>query len=243
MAAQGPVVFETKSIQDFIRYVLAHHKPPSTLVVCSSKEPFLHALQLEARSVPSPTDNRNNDTTVDEATLAKHLLHTPTLRLLSTARTLKLAFCQDITHLRAYLATYSNSITNRHMEIDTALRQPDVRPVLAILSPVQLHRSTSTFSAQGLNCTFSVAVEAAHQTGSRLVMAEIAYQSTNTEDEADLRTPPSNITPHPWDEEVSILNVTTKRLGELSSGRIVKIKAIASRWCDFQELPTLEGMI
>lgn len=243
MAAQGPVVFESTNMQDFIRYVLAQHSPPSTLVVCSSKEIFLQALQLEANSDAPPTDSHSKETTVDEAALAKRLLYTPTLRLLSTARTLKLAFCQDITHLRAYLATYSSSILQRNHDSDTALRQPHVRPILAILSPIQLHRDTSAFSAQGLNRTFSVAVGAAHQTGSRLIMAEISYPGTSTDDGEQYEPPQSNATSQPSDEEVSILNVTTKRLGELSSGRTVKLKAIASRWCTFEALPTLDDMI
>ncbi|EME41118.1 hypothetical protein DOTSEDRAFT_178513 [Dothistroma septosporum NZE10] len=241
--APGPVVFEMASMQDFIRYVLAQHTQPSTMVVCSTKEAFLQALQLEAKSDPSTTGGRQKDTTVDEAALAKRLLYTPTLRLLSTARTLKLAFCHDVTHLRAYLATYSNTILQRREESDTALRQPDVTPTLAISNPIQLHESTSAFSAQGLNRTFSVAVEAAHQTQSRLVIAEVPYLSATVEHDEDADPIPPDNPRKPWDEEVSILNVTTKRLGELSSGRKVKVRTIASRWCTFQQLPSLDDMI
>jgi hypothetical protein len=88
--------------------------------------------------------------------------------------------------------------------------------MLAILDPIQLHRPTSAFSAQGLNRTFAVAVEAARHLNVRLVVAETDANA--------------------WSEELSMLNVTTKRLGELSVGRTVTARAVAERWCTFERL-------
>lgn len=217
-------------MHDFSQYVLDHHVTPSTLVVCSTKAAFLEALQTE------PENSQDGQTAINP----RRLWQTPTLRLLSTSRTLKLAFCPDITHLRAYLATYSITVAKRAAEQDDALRLHSAQPILAILNPIELHRPTSAFSAQGLNRTFAVAVEAAHQTGSKLVMAEVAKMEA-TELEEQLQTARQDPF-FPWNEQVPILNVTTKRLGELSVGRTVKIRSVAERWCTFDWMPSLDSI-
>lgn len=224
MAPAKPVVLEAGNIGSLVQHILNYHAPPSSLVVCSSKTAFLERLQAEAANMA--TEGTGN------------AWSTPTLRLLSTSRTLKLAFVPDITHLRAYLASYSTTIAEREpADNDTALRFAGAAPILAILNPIELHRPTSAFSAQGLNRTFAVAVEAAHHTGSRLILTECLAPSESTiepQDELSGQSSPSN----PWDEHVPILNVTTKRLGELSVGRTVKIRDVAARWCVFEKLDT-----
>jgi len=116
--------------------------------------------------------------------------------------------------------------------------------MLAILNAIEAHRPTSAFSAQGLNRTWAGAVEAAHSTGSRLIVAEChndryapqpADAVTSEAAEADVAPPVD-----PWDEEVSMLNVTTKTFGAGERGwvgRTVKIRTIAERWCRFESVP------
>ncbi|KAF2166103.1 hypothetical protein M409DRAFT_55445 [Zasmidium cellare ATCC 36951] len=232
MAASRPVVLDVQSIHDFIQYVLDNHAVPSTLVVCSTKATFLEALQGEPQSSQDEQHAIN----------PRRLWQTPTLRLLSTSRTLKLAFCPDITHLRAYLATYTITVAKRSVEQDDALRLPSAQPIMAILNPIELHRPTSAFSAQGLNRTFSVATEAAHHTGSKLVMADIAKPHAISNLGEELQTAEARAPTSPWEEELPILNVTTKRLGELSVGRTVKIKSVAERWCFFEKMPSLDSI-
>ncbi|KJX96515.1 hypothetical protein TI39_contig618g00014 [Zymoseptoria brevis] len=193
MAPSTPVVLQVESAHDFVQYILNKHAPPTTLVVCSPKADFITALQS--------TDSDSS------------LWQVSTLRMLSTSRTVKLAFCPDITHLRAYLASRS---TDNSTSTDTGLRQSNAMPMLALLDPIQLHRPTSAFSAQGLNRSFAIAVEAARHLDVKLVIAETDATA--------------------WDEELSMLNVTTKRLGELSVGRTVKARVVAERWCTFERL-------
>lgn len=228
MASTKAIVLESQTIHDFVQYILDNHTAPSTLIVCSTKAAFLEALQTEPQSSQD-----------DQLAISPRLWQTPTLRLLSTSRTLKLAFCPDITHLRAYLATYSTTITKRPVEQDEALRLPSAQPILAILNPIHLHRPTSAFSAQGLNRTFSVAVEATHHAGSKLVIAEVARPEPMPEFLEELRSGEDQPPARPWDQQLPILNVTTKRLGELSVGRTVKIQSVAERWCSFEKMPSL----
>lgn len=219
MASQSPIVIEIRSARDFLQYVLDHHAPPSTLVVCSSKADFLETLQLTeaVEGVMDRSGVEQKEHIREDGTAAQTQHFAPTLRLLSASRTLKLAFCPDITHLRAYLAclTTDNSIeTSKQNAPDGALRMQHAVPMLAILNPIELHRPTSAFSAQGLNRTLSIAVEAAHRNQRKLVLTETASEA--------------------WNEELSILNVTNKRLGELAVGRTVTAKAVAERWCTFE---------
>lgn len=220
MALLPPIVIDIRHVQELIQYVLEQHASPSTLIVCSSKADFFDALRPadidESVDQACPEDEEPM-AGVSAASQVKHFA--PTLRLLSTSRSVKLAFCPDITHLRAYLACVpsnsSSGPTSQH-ESDEAPRKPGAVPMLAIFNPIELHRPTSAFSAQGLNRTLSIAVEAAHRSGRKLILAESVFEA--------------------WNEELSILNVTNKRLGELAVGRTVTAKAVAERWCSFQTL-------
>ncbi|GIZ41423.1 hypothetical protein CKM354_000472700 [Cercospora kikuchii] len=219
MAPSRHVVLEIQNVQEFVQHILKSHAPSSTLVICSSKDDFLTAFRE-----PPATTSRSMDGLDD-------WLQIPTLRLLSTSRTLKLAFCPDITHLRAYLAVYGVNVAKRAGETDTALRRKDAQPILAILNPLELHRPTSAFSAQGVNRTFANALEAAHSTNSKLILAEWQPQIEDFGGSHGQRQL------NPWDEELPILNMTTKRLGDLSVGRTVKARTVAQRWCAFEQMP------
>lgn len=254
MDSKQPLVVEKANILTFIQLVLDQHTAPSLLVVCTTKDAFveeLHAATLQSTSEEQQTcDDGNDDHAEEAANRPANVVQpwtVPSLRLLSTSRTVKVAFCPDITHLRGYLATYHLRLSNQgqdqvanqaHAQAETA------GSILAILNPIQLHRPTSAFSAQGINRTLSIAVEAAHHTGSRLVMAECPSelpQPATEPDHVDLdEAQPERVAMEsPWDEEVSMLNVTTKgfNAGERGwVGRTVETRTIAERWCSFSTL-------
>lgn len=259
MIAPTPVAFEPVDLITFIQYIVDLHTPASTLIVCSTKEVFVQQLVSATTSKPdthdrdeddkNPTDPNTSSTT--ETILRQTSANPwgiPTLRLLASSRTVTLAFCPDVTHLRAYLAAYPHS----HAKTGTINASPsgsmNASPILAILDPIQLHRPTSAFSAQGLNRTMAVAVDAAYRSACQLMIAECAlidHSSTGEPSESmpgvdDTDASNLSTTRSPWDEEVSILNVTTKTFGAGERGwvgRTVKIRAIAARWCEFRTLP------
>jgi len=261
MAYNRPIVLEDVSLADFVQYVLNQHGGPSTLVVCGTKDAFLEALkEPTTRNQNGGEDRTAQRQAVEQApgtedsgrrSIQHRSWTAPTLRMLSTSRTVKVAFCPDITHLRAYLATYSMCLAEQSAAGSSSIN--NVNGTLAILNPIQLHRPTSAFSAQGVNRTFSAAVEAAYCTQSQLVIAECpATSSRSAAEEVDVpdvdfmaegQKPPAEERPVPqslWDEEVSILNVTTKSFGAGERGwvgRTVKFRSIAERWCRFETLP------
>lgn len=253
MATLQPTVLEGSDPESFVQYLLDNHGPFSTLIVCASKDTFITELQAAISKSGEEWDTQQ----VSDAThpdqdqqgpppttrnTQPHIWMTPTLRLLASAQTLKLAFCEDVTHLRAYLAAYpyrsASPDTTHHA---TGASSPT--RILALLDPIALHRDTSAFSAQGLNRTLSIAVDAARAGGSKLVVAEcdnpVSRQASEPE-AMDSVVEGSGATMEGrsvWDEEISILNVATKTFGAGERGwvgRTVKLKAIASRWFVFE---------
>lgn len=247
MASPRPRVITDVGLAEFVQHVLDDKSQPSHLVVCASKEVFVQQL-LDACVQPNrDADERSSQdgepTIGEEPTAATHtLLKRPSLLQLASSRRVKLAFCPTITHLRAHLSLLAIP-KPRHTNIkpDGESNQQGL-PLLAILNPVDLHRATSSFSAQGLNRTFALAVEAAHATQSHLNLVEFpSFGPHTTEDfEVDYDLDSETIRPPPsaniWDEEVSILNVTTKSFGTGGRGwvgRTVTVRRIAERWCVF----------
>lgn len=249
-------MLESTDLMACLQHILAQHATSSTVVFCSTKEDFLERLQAPTTRPAQPlTDALPRTTQQHEDADHKNAealslpndvkpWDVPTLRLLASSRFVKLAFCPDITHLRAFLST----VGHRHMQHDEKNRSEDTNArstsLLAVANPIQLHRPTSAFSAQGLNRTFSLAVEAAHFSKSRLIFFECESKDEGrTADANDLnengRTAAAEPSLSPWDEELSILNVSTKSFGAGERGwvgRTIKIRAVAARWCTFEAL-------
>ncbi|KAI5199085.1 hypothetical protein E4T39_06440 [Aureobasidium subglaciale] len=98
----------------------------------------------------------------------------------------------------------------------------------------------------GFNRTFASIVDTAHCLGQQLVMVECInpedeYETGAREDEdmLDGNHPALN----PWDQDVSMLNITTKTFGTGERGwvgRTVSIRRIAQRWFAFRKLKDVE---
>jgi len=270
-----PVVLEDVNIVDFVQYILDCHASPTTLIVCSTREAFLQDLLVAIRTsdgksgteiefehgeIATGDDERSElEQTPHHARRPPdvHPLLLPTLHLLSSSRTVDVAFCPDLTHLLAYLSVLlTRHATISDVPIVSGLHDSNSirKPLLAILNSIGFHRPTSSFSAQGLNRTIAAAVETAHQLNRRLVIAEcidessheamhdedgigVDHEGLEERDRAD-GTGASTST-SVWDEEVSILNITTKTFGAGQRGwvgRTVTIRRVAERWCRFERL-------
>ena len=258
-------VIEGLALPDFVQYLLDHHSSPTTLIICSDRATFKHDL-LEALTGPAPSsDDNNGSDNIHEARdqtnppeisdeqapasnhTATHPLLQQTLALLSASQTIKLSFCPTLSHLLAYLSFLS---LQQPSASSNSFRTKSRTPILAILNPIRLHRTTTAFSAQGMNKTIAAAVETAYLLGRQLLITECGEciqrtTSRNGEhvegrnesgvDEGNGLGSEESV-PGVWDEEISILNVTTKSFGAGEKGwvgRTVTIKRIAERWCTF----------
>jgi hypothetical protein len=229
--ASAPVVLLPLTLPALLNDVLTSHisPGPTTLIICSSRESFLEALVRSLQHQDADTD-----------VLDRLLL--PTLHNLSSARNVTLHFCASVQALSAYLTAYVGAkiAQTRHEEKETMM----------LVNPLTLHAPTPSFSAQGLSRTFATAVETARRIDAQLVLVECMGIQGDThypDEDEDLRaaleesnSSPALIEENPWEQEVSILNVSARRFGHGTgerawAGRTVNVKRVAARWFKFQK--------
>ncbi|KAK4970555.1 hypothetical protein LTR66_011530 [Elasticomyces elasticus] len=246
-----PIVLQNASLSEFLRYIVEHHAVTTTLIVCSSREAFLNQLHATLSARESNAQDGTGDQAGVQSDASEDLytnasldfLLTPTLHLLASCRTIQLVFCPELPNLHAFLSAHIAGSSS----FPTGAKDEKCVPTLAILNSIAVHRNTSAFSAQGLSRTFALAVEAAYRVGQKLVVVEYptAPQRPASDLGAGLEEFEVNITRpgergEPWEEEISILNVTTRRFGAGERGwvgRTVKVRTVMERWCAFEGLP------
>ncbi len=229
-----PTVLYPLSLPGLLNYLLATQSASTAtlLIVCSSQPIFLQQLSESLQQTPRHDDS----VTLEEAI-------EPTLHNLFAIRHIKFAFCASVQALLAYLAAY------HQLEIDSADISPRRR--LVLVNPLTLHAPTPSFSAQGLSKIFATVVETALRASALLHVVECSgkpravEQEQEYEDgEMEYRDDPGEgeaDEEDPWEQHVSILNISARRFGSGPSerawaGRTVKAKRIASRWFRFHKL-------
>ncbi|KAF9894665.1 hypothetical protein FE257_006553 [Aspergillus nanangensis] len=190
----------------FLQSILDSDAPSISLIVCSTRDSFLHKIHATAQAQTSSPANG-------------HQLFTPPIGLLAQASRIKLIFCPTLEHLRAYL-TVLRAATNDAAE-DTTLEQAQQRPLLAILDLLALHVPTSEFSAQGLSRTLASAVEGSAREGMDLVLCECRDATDPADGDSGEAL---------WYVQVPLLNSSSGRM----SGQTVPVKRIVERWFEFQ---------
>lgn len=249
-----PIVFHPIELAAFLQFILRRRDRIFQLVICSSQDDFLHQLlasmhhEKDLARLVAEAEGREPHA-INRIVSRPHDLLVPTLHQLATSRNVKITFCATLSRLQAYLSTL-------HVKDSSAIGNDIARPsFLALVNPIALHKNVASFSAQGLSRTFASAVDAAFHLKAKLIMVECpnrahSSQLANDESSDDLMLvedqverdagPPSEDR-DPWEEQVSILNVTTKSFGAGERGwvgRTVKIKTIAERWCIFERIDT-----
>jgi hypothetical protein len=225
-----PIVLEPCKAYHVLQLCLRLHAPSKHLIICSTRDAFLQSLLYE---ITQEGQNAQN-TALD--------LLTPTLSNLYNSRNVRITFCADLTNLRAYLTTLENPHQPGPVEPESKDAHEQNRPLLMIINPIRIHEHTLSYSAQGFNRTFASIVDAAHSLGHQLIMVECIdpedeYETGVQEDE-DMLDGDRRIT-NAWDQDLSMLNITTKTFGAGERawvGRTVRIRQVARRWFDFRKL-------
>lgn len=233
--AFAPTVLYQLTLPALLNHILTRSKPtPTTLIVCSSRESFLHHL---SRSLPREGDR-------DAESLQK--LIAPTLRNLAAARHVNVTFCASVQALLAYLSAYKPA--HEHGELPAGM-------TLVLLNLLSLHAPTPSFSAQGLSRSFAAAIECALRVDARLVLVEGSSipRDCGDHEEQDVVMEDAEEGGRdgieeldPWEQEVPILNVSARRYttgsGERPwAGRTVKVSRIAGRWFRFSRVKSDGG--
>ena len=210
------------------------------LIICSSRESFLHDLLQSLQQDQS--EDQSQDGTLQD-------LATPSLHNLFTTRHFKLTFCASVQALLAYLTAYS---------CDSAAHAVDTQPRsrLVLVNALALHAPTPSFSAQGLSRAFAAATETAVKTGTvlQVVECQVTHRRRGVDDDENINMSDGSEGDQvngereesdPWEQEVSILNVSARRFGSAGgerawAGRTIKAKSIAARWFRFEKLDDQE---
>lgn len=229
-----PTVLYPLTLPALLDYILSTQSAssPTTLIICSDRRTFLAELAHAPKHQQETSQSSN----------LKQLL-VPTLHNLSTTRHVQLAFCASVQALLAYLTVYDRP---GYVHVD----ESEGKERLVLVNLLALHKPTSSFSAQGLSRTFATAVETALRTRATLHLVECEVGRSSSEeapgddvamlDEEEEEHIPA-VEQDPWDQDVSILNVSARRFGSGAgerawAGRTVKAKRIAARWFQFQNL-------
>lgn len=224
------IVVDGGTLADFIQRLITTHAPGSTLVICASQEDFLQHLHASIQSQLA-MHHASQDAT-DDSSDAPHPLLVQTLGILAMSRTLRVAFCPTLPSFRAYLSQYCTE------------GSPASDQSLVLVGVLTLHKDTASWSAQGLSRTIAIAVDAAHRNDQQLLIFEPPLPrpdeaapdtADHAEEEMNVDNDSSSL-PSIWEQQVSILNVTTRSFGAAERGwvgRTIKVRQVAERWCRF----------
>lgn len=186
-----PAVLHPVSLPDFVRRLVDHHATPTNLIVCSSRDHFekhlLYCLEASRGTEPLAPGafqdgglGMEEDQDQDQASPAPPTdaddFLVPTLHNLFTTSTVRLTFCANLESLRAHLSSLTVKSPDppalSSSAESTSFGRTDAYPILALLSPIALHKETTSFSAQGLSRTLAIAVDAAAFRKRKLIIAE-----------------------------------------------------------------------
>jgi hypothetical protein len=230
----SPTVLHRLTLPGLLHYVLTTQTGtcPTLLIVCSSRDVFLQDVASSLRQ------DHDGDAANDLEQLVA-----PTLHNLLITRHVKLAFCASVQALLAYLTSYGQPRTERD-------GGGEGRERVVLVNPLALHAPTPSFSAQGLSRTFAAAAEAALRKGFDLHVVECEgkreHHTEHDDQDAEMENGHEENQAEtefqdPWEQEVSILNVSARRFGSGSgerawAGRTVKAERVAGRWLRFHQL-------
>ena len=225
-----PAILPCMKILDFLEHIQNSHVAPTTVIICSPRESFLDDLAISMSEMNLGGEGNEEST---------HPFMVPTLHQLATSRTVTMAFTPTLAHLRAYFAVFKpDSEPRPEMEPQ---RQGNSLPLLAIYGFLELHRSTSEYSAQGLSRTLAIAIEAAIAARRRLIISESPKLRASEElmeaDEADEAYGVDLL--NPWREQIPLLTGSIRLGGREDrtwAGRTVEAARVVRRWCNFIQL-------
>jgi len=235
MSSTPPTVLGPLTLAGLLRHLLANQPDtcPTLLIICSNRDVFLQHLAASLQQAYGEQDTNSTERLI-----------APTLQNLLATRHFQLVFCKSVQALLAYLTAYDRS------GAAGLIGDTQGKEKIVLVNPLTLHASTPSFSAQGLSRCFATVAETALRTGVQLHIVEctekprLSEESDEVDRDMEIRhqeTYAGLEVEDPWEQEVSILNVSARRFGSGPSerawaGRTVKARSIAARWFHFRTL-------
>ncbi|KAL7942649.1 hypothetical protein V8C42DRAFT_331548 [Trichoderma barbatum] len=237
-----PIVLSPSTPSELLEYIISHHRYPTTILIGWPKQMFIEGLvedvilHLSLQQNPPTTgataensvENRTETEPSDIPSSNLHPLQRKTLLQTAVSRHIRLLFVPSSTHLRAYLGTFSATESKIPPPASPDLDDSDPRcktetPLLLVYGFLELHRDGIDWSAQGIGTTAAYLVEAAARNSFRAAIAE-PRGAKGLELLDDF-----------LDEKVPILSGTAVKDDGTWSGRTVPIRAVLSRWFEFEK--------
>ncbi|KFA63621.1 hypothetical protein S40285_03142 [Stachybotrys chlorohalonatus IBT 40285] len=215
-----PVVLSPATPSQLLEFIISQHRHPTTLIIGSPKHEFLEALVQDVR--PSAPQSEDEDPEQQPQELSagvdrhKRGLFGASLMQVAVSRHIRVVFTPTVTHLRAYLATFSSK--------DSKIAPPpesmseDSTPLLLVYGFLNIHRDGSEWSAQGIGNTASALVEAAVYNGLRAAVME----------PLGVEEPP--IIESQLAESIPLLSGTFLRGNSTWNGRTIPVRRVFDRW-------------
>lgn len=247
MAACQHKCLHSFSLREILEACLQQDGQESHIIICSSKERFVDAVksageQQRVSDTATTADGDHHNASIRIQDLFDTAL---TLRSIAACRTLKLVFCHDLAHLRAYLASLLIPLSTPDSQSAHSNR-------LVLINMLHMHRSTRSWSAQSLNRSLAAAIDAAAARHSDLLLCEDATLQCES---VDMDLPSSSPVPQQeaalsvqttpdvsegsiWDEEVGLIGFHVKTFGNSNTrwtGRPVKVRDVVTRYLPFHD--------
>ncbi|KAF5708245.1 hypothetical protein FGLOB1_6541 [Fusarium globosum] len=219
MESSQPIVISPQSPSELLSYIISYHRYPSTIIIGSSKEEFqsslieeiTHHLTLQAEQL------QLDDSGDSETQPSHHLLKAP-LYQIAISRHIRFLFAPTVTHLRAFLSVFTPKDSSIPAPPNyTPASRP---PLLLVYGLLALHRDASEWSAQGIDNSAALLVDAASRNEFRAAIIEpkgIGHHTLG----------------HLGGEMIPLLNGTSRRDDGSWTGRTVSAKQVLSRWFEF----------
>lgn len=211
------VVLSPATPSELLSYILAHQTYPTTLLIGSSKQEFHGSLVEDVRQqLPEPA---SQDDQSQEPELQHPFLQAP-LDQLAVSRHIRMVFIPTVTHMRAYLSTFSAA--------DSRIAPPpNYQPenhdhLLIVYGFLALHRDASEWSAQGISTSAAVLVTAAIRNSFSPIIVEPARADDSENMDRMLR------------ERIPLLKGSSRKNDGSWSGRTVEIQRVLARWFGFE---------
>lgn len=229
-----PIALSPTTATEFLEYLLCHHVPPTTLVICGTREAYIRSLQIDMQAIQSHDDDIEPD---NKSSHSRHQFLAPKINLIAASRTISLAFAPTLLHLRAYLAAYDT----KYVAPDDTSRTTSRCPTFAVWGLAMLHSTTMEYSMQGISRTLTAAIQAAQSSHQRLVLGETPVNSNHID---IVGAEESRTSSEPWDCKVPLLSGSVRlAIGESTgAGKTIEIRRVIGRWCCFVRLKKLTAM-
>lgn len=231
-----PIVLGPATPSELLTYIIENHRYPTTILVGWPKQQFIQALVEDvARQVDEQEQNQEQGH--EGGDMSSHPLVRSSLLQTAVSRHIRMLFIPTVTHLRAYLGTFSASDSkipappvlpnrNNNKSSIAVVGNTNSPPLLLVYGFLEIHRDGTEWSAQGLNTSAAGLIESAMRNSFRAAIVEprgaVGFERL---DEF-------------LNQIVPVLNLASVKNGAAWSGRTVSIGRVLGRWFEFDNEPT-----